>query len=463
MKTLLLIASLLFAASSFAETVKVVSRLGISDANGSGWLVQTAMGPIVITCPHVLIPSGAVEIYFEKSSMPIAAHEVWSDWARGISLLKLDSQTQVKISERFDSTSAIADASYSRGDKVRVEGFPAAQMGEALHAGGRVAIAQTHAAFLPFAEGIELIETHAELGMSCGPVFKADTGRVIGILSNQIAEVIADRETKISSFKVDKIYENAFAVSVREIAKALNRYFQEGSDSGDFKLLTTPQDESMRVGYGQFEFTFKEGKDRSFKVAGGTGAGVGGPSRTVPGSIEVTYNSKTKEKAVPAHLRVFFDNWKNVLLARRSVVIDGFVTKDKQRGYVRKEFDTIEQFVRYLWKPDLIPYGPIHQDRSQLALVQKTATELRERVLAIKELQRNSDSNLLLENLLSSAALLSEDFGTSIVTQADLNELCDAGETGRFKKEWIQLFSDAELYSKAKDLMFKLFELRQLI
>src|SRR5215207_1391168 len=84
--------------SSSAETVKVVSRLGATKANGSGWLVNTPMGVSVVTCPHVLIPKGNVEVQLENVKGPISAREVWADWARGITFLQLDTVAPVQIS-----------------------------------------------------------------------------------------------------------------------------------------------------------------------------------------------------------------------------------------------------------------------------------------------------------------------------------------------------------------------------
>ena len=463
MKHLILLISLLWLSVGSAETVKVISHLGVSNSNGSGWLVQSPMGPLVVTCPHVLIPTGAIEIYVEKSSTAISAKEVWSDWARGISILKLDSLPLIQITDRFDSTDALASATYSRGDKVQVEGFPAAQTGEALHAGGQIAEAQTQHPFLPLADGLLLIGTHAEKGMSCGPVYKQSNHRLIGILSNQAPEVIAGRESKITPIAENKIYENAFAVSAREIAQAINRLVQEGPHSGDFDLLTMPSDDRMKVGYGIFQFTFTEGKERAFKVAGGTGVGVGGVEHRNPGSIEVTLNPKAKEKTIPPHLQLYFDNWKVLLLSGRPVIVDGFVKKDATQGYVRKEFETIEEFVKYLMQPEMIPFGRINQDLKQLARVQKAATELRKMIVELKDLQLNSDENMLLENLLAASSLLSEDYGTSIVKQKDLEVLQETAPGGRFAAEWVELFRTNELAAKSGPMMTKLFELTQLL
>lgn len=461
MKNLILFIFIFLASIGSAETVKVVSRLGISESNGSGWLVQTPMGPLVVTCPHVLIPKSGIDIYLEKSSSPIAAREVWSDWSRGISFLKLETLPQTSISDRFDSTDALAGASYSRGDQVSVEGFAAAQSYEALHAGGVIGEAQTRRPFLPAADGMVLIKTHAERGMSCGPVYKKDTHRLIGILSNQVLEVIPDRDSKIQAIADGKVYENAFAVSAREIAAAFNRYFQEGAHSGDFELLTMPQDDHMKVGYGIYQFSFTEGKERPFKLAGGTGAGVGGVEHINPGSIEVTLDPSKKEKAVPVHLQRYLENWKTILLSGRRVIVDGFVRKDLKQGYVRKEFATIEEFVKDLMQPEMIPFGRINQDLTQLARVQKIATELRTMVAEIKEVEHNSDENLLLENLLSASALLSQDYGPSLIKQKDLEALQDPA--GPFAAEWIELFKNKEVAKKAGPMMTKLYELTQLL
>jgi hypothetical protein len=458
MKQALIIFSVLMTFSTFAETVKVVSRLETAVSNGSGWLVETPIGAMIVTCPHVLMPKGTTDIFLEKSDAPLSAHEVWSDWARGISLLKLDSPL-ARIRDRFDSTEALANVSVSRGDKVLVEGFPSAQTQEAFHGGGIVALAQTRQPFLPLAEGVEIIRTHAERGMSCGPVSNASTHQLIGILSNQIPQFTIDRDTKYVPIAQDKVYENAFAVSAREIARAFNLYVQQGPHSGDFELLSTPDDDHMIVGFGNFVFSFTKGKDGSFQVAGGTGGGVGGVERATPGSIEVTIKQTAKEKTPPRHLVRYFDSWKNVLYSGRRVIVDGFVKKDEKLGYVRQDFETIEEFVRLLMQPESIPFGRINHDLAQVARVQKTATDMRQLVLDIKAAQKQPGAKLLLENLQSTSALLSEDYGAAIVKADDLAVLADP--SGRFHADWVLLTNDKDSSQLARLLMGKLFELIQ--
>lgn len=454
----LLIGLCLFSMSVFAETVKVVSNLGPTKSNGSGWLVHAPMGDFVVTCPHVLIPKGEVTIYLENSSAPLSGTEVWSDWARGISFVKLDAPPPIQINDRFDSTEYLASVPLSRGEQLDVEGFPSAQSIEPLKAGGQVAIVQTRRPFLPLAEGLEIINTHIELGMSCGPVFKKGTRRVVGILSNQILDVIPDRESKISSMKLDQVYANGFAVSVREIGRAFNRYLQDGPHSGDFELKSTPEDGRMIVGYGNIKFKFKEGVEGSFKVAGGTGGGVGGTGGGVKpftASIEVTLDSFNYEKVPAPHLERYFKSWKNDLITGRPVIIDGFVMLDEKQNYVRKPFSTMEEFVRNLMQPELIPYGRINRSSEQLATVQKTAIELHEMLLKMKEKQKKSPN--LLENLISVSTILSEDYGPSVVDRNKLDQTKDT--SGRYAAEWVELFRDPKKAKESQDMMDKLYEL----
>lgn len=280
------------------STVKVTSGICGQDGSkfrGSGVLLRDARKTYVLTSDHILINSNSGVCHRVSNSKigSVKTKVLVSDWASGIALLEVLGSVSPDVALPL---SVIAKRPPAEREKLTVSGFPFEPFDAkepTLYSEGSVLKAQsTRHVFAHAVPMIELFDTHAEFGMSGGPVFSTDESQILGMISHQAIELVAggpSRVVEISGKKSGEkthVYNHIFVISPDFISSWLEGYF---SDPETFKpaLVESPKNQLLgkkSVITDGLEFITVSAKDAGVGGIGGGDAtgtkGIGGGDAT---------------------------------------------------------------------------------------------------------------------------------------------------------------------------------------
>ena len=510
-----LLLSLLISVYASAQTVKVGSGICGQDENkfrGSGVIVSQNGRLFVVTSNHVVLNGNGTFCHHVKNKDigNIRADLIASDWSAGLALLEL--RISNKILGRLKPLS-LRTTSAINNETMITSGFPY---------DGNESIQSTHGYVLQAASTrhwlgnaspmIELMDAHAEFGMSGGPAYSADGSEITGILSHQALEMSLGHPTHVRDLSESSCSGNIFN-HIFVIPSDFVLTWMNGILSGSIKpsLVEVASEQIMgkhTVVSGALSFSITSaisagiggrdeggangsgigGRDEGgangsgiggSEEGGANGSGIGGNSEayTPVGNdlvIEVNFSPLGYDSPSNYSNENWFKESKKALLLNRKVIIPFLLKKDSNSlAPVRLKIESLDQFFRELANSGTIPLAQVLNQglnsESAKALSGASPSALHNPLQKAQSLilDLSKSTTKLEEKQLISRVKMTLDILGSVewqnITASDLQSLSDG--SGSYSQAWAELFDsvDHSKFDLSVKLMSSLNEIEEAI
>ena len=485
--------------SKFEGTVKVFSGICGQDEKkfrGSGALITNSGKVYVITSNHVVL-NGKIGFCHHIQNQALGemrADLVASDWSAGLALLRIKTTAQTLSL----ANTPLSQVTPTENDTVPTFGFPynsndlfSSQRGYVLNAkSARHWLASS-------VDMIELMDAHAEYGMSGGPVLASDGSRIIGLLSHQALEMSPGYPTVPQDISEDKsgmvfnhvfvipadfirswikdVLTNGFVPKVNEIAseQILGNHVVF---SGDLEFQMVPRSamgnkmSSSGVGGGNGSGV---GGGNGSGVGGGNGSGVGGDGTGELNQFPETSNELVLEVRIAANsthtpsfyekFRWFQDVKKALLLNNRVFISDLLIRDSNPTRPTRMKIESLDHFFRMLIDPSVLPLADVISSEQRIISTKSDSSDSMlshiHTIQSLVDFLVGRSSKLEEKQLLSRIKTTAEILGSAEWQSVSFSELSAiSGESGIYIQGWTQLFDpvDHEKFDAAVKLMSEL-------
>jgi hypothetical protein len=442
-----------------------VVKIESNSFKGSGTLISVDGKSYVLTSEHVVVQGSGPKYNQSVWNEKIGKHSaklVSADVGTGLALLEIP---DLVPGRDFPALSSFESSGYSHGTRVSAFGYPLRATSVVDSNLGEIADPSSDRGSLPeISRMIELSGTHAEYGMSGGPVFDSATGMIVGVLTEQFVQIIPGSPSEIAEFGpgTTSIQNEIIAIPARDAQAWVKAAIQPGFKPWMVRDPVAQQDgRVVLLGFGiRMEIAQTSvasgsiggdgagvggdgagvggdgagvgGDGSGIGGRGGDGAGVGGGANS-SGNMHVILSADPKTASWPTTLApAWILNVRSIVVGDKKLDITGFMKKGSATGGL--EFVGIRsaaQFIGLLGRADVTPIITSSEDVSAIPASVKSAAD--DFIKALKNVKSTSASPELVAKLAQIA-----DFSSTVEwSEISMDDL----RTTEHSAEWDALFS----------------------